>query len=62
MQLKKKIFVKSLLAKDIENIKSLYSFNGFNFSEVNAKIKEIDSENFDLVLKSKEEILQKLKK
>ena len=63
MQLKeKRSFVKSLLAKDIENIKSLYSFNGFNFSEVNAKIKEIDGENFDLVIEIERGNITKIKK
>ena len=63
MQLKeKRSFLKSLLAKDIENIKSLYSFNGYNFSEVNAKIKEIDSENFDLVIEIEKGNITKIKK
>ena len=63
MQLKeKRSFIKSLLAKDIENIKSLYSFNGFNFSEVNAKIKEIDGENFDLVIEIERGNITKIRK
>ena len=62
MKLKeKRSFIKSLLAKDIENIKSLYSFNGFNFSEVNAKIKEIDGENFVLVIEIERGNITKIK-
>ncbi len=43
-------FVKSFLAKDLERINSLYSSLGYNFSKVEAKVKELDNQNIDLVL------------
>ena len=46
----KRSFIKSLLAKDLEIIKNLYSSVGYNFSEVEGKIKKIDDENLDLIL------------
>ncbi len=49
----KKSFIKSYLAKDIEIIKMLYSSLGYNFSEVEAKIKEIDNDNLDLLIEIK---------
>ena len=45
----KRSFIKSYLAKDIERIETLYSSIGYNSSKVEAKIKEIDSSNFDLL-------------
>ena len=45
----KRSFVKSYLAKDIERIETLYSSIGYNSSKVEAKIKEIDNSNFDLL-------------
>ena len=62
VQQKEKDLCKIFISKDIENIKSLYSFNGYNFSEVNAKIKEIDSENFDLVIEIERGNITKIKK
>ena len=51
MQLKeKRSFIKSFLANDLEKIKDLYSSLGYNFSKVEAKLKEIDPENFDLII------------
>ena len=41
--------LKSLLAKDLEIIKNLYSSVGYNFSEVEGKIKKIDDNNLDLI-------------
>ena len=58
----KRSFIKSYLARDIENIKSLYSSLGFNFSNVEAKLKEIDKENFDLVLEIERGNKTKIKK
>ncbi len=46
----KRPFIKANLAKDIEIIKKLYSSLGYNFAKVDAKIKEIDSDNFDLLI------------
>ena len=51
IQLKeKKAFVKSYLANDINLIKELYSTLGYNFTEVEAKIKKIDDNNLDLLI------------
>ncbi len=46
----KRAFIKSFLSKDIERIKDLYSTLGYNFSEVVAKIKNIDNENVDVII------------
>ncbi len=54
IQLKeRRSFIRSYLAKDIDIIKKLYSSLGYNFAEVNAKIKEIDTDNLDLVIEIK---------
>ena len=54
IQLKeRRSFIRSYLAKDIDIIKKLYSSLGYNFAEINAKIKEIDSDNLDLVIEIK---------
>ena len=45
----KRSFIKSYLSKDIDLIKNLYSAAGYNFSDVEAKVKKIDDENLDLV-------------
>ncbi|MAW17147.1 MAG: outer membrane protein assembly factor BamA [Pelagibacteraceae bacterium] len=42
-------FIKNNLNKDVEIIKKLYSSLGFNFVEVNTKIREIDKSNLDLI-------------
>ena len=46
----KRPFIKANLAKDIDIIKKLYSSLGYNFAKVDAKIKEIDKENLDLLI------------
>ena len=46
----KRPFIKANLAKDIDIIKKLYSSLGYNFAQVDAKIKEIDKENLDLLI------------
>ncbi len=46
----KKSFVRTYLAKDIERIKALYSSIGFNNSKVEAKVRKIDENNFDLLI------------
>ena len=43
-------FIESNLNNDVRLIKELYSSLGYNFSEVDAKIRKIDEENIDLVL------------
>ena len=51
IQLKeKRSFIKSYLAKDLENIRSVYSYLGYNFAQVDARIKKLDDENFDLII------------
>ena len=63
MQLKeKRSFIKSYLARDIENIKNLYSYLGYNFSKVDARIKKIDNENYDLILEVNRGNKTKIKK
>ena len=42
-------FIQNNLRNDINTIKTLYSSIGYNFAEVNAKIKNIDSKNLDLI-------------
>ena len=46
----KRPFIKANLAKDIDIIKKLYSSLGYNFAKVDAKIREIDNENLDLLI------------
>ena len=43
-------FIKANLAKDIDTIKRLYSTLGYNSVKVDAKVKEIDNENLDLLI------------
>ncbi len=45
----KSSFIRSYLSKDIELIKKLYSSLGYNFSNVEAKIKQIDDTSLDLL-------------
>ncbi len=42
-------FIKSKLSQDIETIKKVYGTIGFNFVNVEAKIREIDKNNLDLI-------------
>ena len=49
----KRSFIKSKLSNDLEIIKTLYASIGFNFSIVEAKIKEIDNNNYDLIFEIK---------
>ena len=46
----KKSFNKSNLAKDVNLIKSLYSSLGYNFVNIETKLKKIDEDNFDLLI------------
>ena len=46
----KRPFIKANLSKDIDIIKKLYSSLGYNFAKVDAKIKEIDTDNLDLLI------------
>ena len=42
-------FIKPLITKDIDKIKSFYSSIGYNFSSVEAKFNTIDKKNIDLI-------------
>ena len=42
--------IKSRLAKDIDLIESLYSSLGYNSAKAEAKLREIDKNNFDLLI------------
>ena len=57
---KKRSFIKAFLAKDIENI-DLYSYLGYNF-KVDARVKKIDDENFDLIIEIQRGNKTKIKK
>ncbi len=46
----KRSFIKSSLSKDIELIKNLYSSIGYNFANVEVKVKELDKTNFDVLV------------
>ena len=45
----KSSFIQNNLRDDINTIKYLYSTIGYNFAEVNAKVRNIDSKNLDLI-------------
>ena len=47
----KQSLIKSSVSKDINLIKNLYSSIGFNFADVDVKIKEVDKKNFDVLIK-----------
>jgi outer membrane protein insertion porin family len=44
-----KSLINSNLAKDVNLIKNIYSSSGYNFAKVEAKLKKIDDENYDLL-------------
>ncbi len=46
----KRSFIKSKLSDDLETIKNLYSSIGYNFPKVEAKVKETDANNLDLII------------
>jgi len=46
----KKSFIKSSLSKDVNLIKNLYSSIGYNFANIDAKVKELDNLNFDILI------------
>ena len=45
----KSSFIKNNLSQDIEIIKKLYASIGYNFAQIDTKIREIDDRNVDLV-------------
>ena len=59
----KNSFIETDLSKSIDIIKSLYSLAGFNFTEVNSRIKKIDNRSVDLIIeiiKGKETKISKI--
>ena len=59
----KNSFIETDLSKSIDIIKTLYSLAGFNFTEVNSKIKKIDNRSVDLIfeiIKGKETKISKI--
>ena len=46
----KRSFIKSELSNDLETIKNLYSSIGYNFPKVEARVKEVDSNNLDIII------------
>ena len=46
----KQSFIKSSVSKDINLIKNLYSSIGYNFANVDVRIKEVDKKNFDVLI------------
>ena len=59
----KNSFIETDLSKSIDIIKSLYSLAGYNFTEVNSRIKKIDNRSVDLIIeiiKGKETKISKI--
>ena len=65
MNLKQKdSFIEANLAKDLDIIKKLYASLGYNFTQVETKVRKIDSSNLDLVIeisKGNRSKIQKIK-
>ena len=55
-------FIESLLSKDINTIKNLYSSLGYNFSNINPKIRKIDDRSLDLVFEIERGDITKISK
>ena len=55
-------FIENRLNKDIEKIKKLYAGNGFNFVNIDTKIKKTDDRNIDLIFEVERGKLTKIKK
>ena len=49
-------FIRNYLSSDVEKIKKLYASIGYNFTEVETKIRELDKNNVDLIFEIKREI------
>ena len=49
----KESYIKINIAKDVEIIKQLYASLGFNFTEVETKIRKVDEANLDLIFEIK---------
>ena len=46
-------FIRNYLSSDVEKIKKLYAAVGYNFTEVETKIRELDKNNVDLIFEIK---------
>jgi len=46
-------YIKNNIAKDIDIIKKLYASAGYNFAEIDAKVRKIDKTNLDLIFEIK---------
>ncbi len=46
----KRSYIKSYLANDIDKIKKIYASQGYNFSKIESKIRELDNNKVDLIL------------
>ena len=46
----KRSFIKASISKDANIIKKLYSSIGYNFAEIDIKVKELDAYNFDVLI------------
>ena len=55
-------FIESFLSKDIDTIKKLYSSLGYNFSNINPKIRKIDDRSLDLVFEIERGDITKISK
>jgi len=42
-------YIKNNISKDVDMIKKLYASQGYNFSEVDTKVRKVDSSNLDLI-------------
>ena len=58
----KNSFIENNLKQDVISIKNLYSTLGYNFSEVEAKIRKVDENNIDLIFKIERGKITKIRK
>ncbi len=58
----KNSFIENNLKQDVTSIKNLYSTLGYNFSEVEAKIRKVDEDNIDLIFKVERGKVTKIRK
>ena len=58
----KNSFIENNLKQDVTSIKNLYSTLGYNFSEVEAKIRKVDENNIDLIFKIERGKITKIRK
>ena len=58
----KNSFIENNLKQDVTSIKNLYSTLGYNFSEVEAKIRKVDENNIDLIFNVDRGIITMIRK